>query len=109
VGASVHHDDTVSGAKKDFRLADGANAIVRDAVKEKDPAAIGVRRTDEPAAEGEAVGSLDREVLALGMGDCEGGVGFANEIGSEFAAERMEIGRADEPAGDGGKQRRKEQ
>jgi hypothetical protein len=43
------------------------------------------------------------------MRDSEGGVGFADEVGSQFAANGMEESRGDEPAGDSREQRREEQ
>src|SRR5207245_702335 len=41
--------------------------------------------------------------------DSEGGVGFANEVGRQLAANGMEKCRSGEPSGNRGEQRRKEQ
>lgn len=108
VSAGVHHDDAVTGAKQELRLADDADAIIGDAVKEENPISVGIRRRDFPAAEHYAVGSADVEVFAVATGIGDGSVGFADEVGGEFAADGMEEGRGDEPAGDACQEWRKE-
>src|SRR5260370_10514448 len=109
VGAGVQHDQAVGGAEKDLRLADDAGAVVRGAVKEQDPAAVGILRTDFPAAEKSSIRRANVEILARGAGDSEGDVGYVDQIGSQLAANGMEERRADEPSGDRRRERRKGQ
>ena len=56
MGAGVHHDDAVTGAKQKFGMADHADAVVGDAMEEKDPVAVGMIGPDDPAAEEDAIG-----------------------------------------------------
>lgn len=101
--------DAVATAKEEFRLADDTDAVVGNAVEEQDPRAIGLGRSDFPAAQENAVGSTNVEVLPEGMRDGEGGAGFANQVGSQLAANGMEESRGDEPAGHSREHRREEQ
>ena len=55
MSAGVHHDDAVAGAEKEFRLADYADAVVGDAVKQQNPDPVGIFRADFPAAEKSAI------------------------------------------------------
>src|SRR5580765_4236730 len=98
VGAGVHHDHAVTGAEEKFGLADNADAIIGDAVKEQDPASVGMLRTDDPAPKEDAVRSADIEVFALAAGKGERGVGFADEVGGECAPDGMKEAGGDEPA-----------
>jgi hypothetical protein len=109
VSASVHHDDAVAGSQKKFGLADDADAVIGDAVKEEDPAAVGLRRGNFPAAEHGTVGGANVEVFAVSAGEGKGGVRFPNEVGSQFAPDGMEVGGADQPAGQSGQKWREEQ
>src|SRR6266571_3337979 len=90
-------------------MADDADAVVGHAMKEQHPGAIGIRGSDLPAAEEDAVRGTDIEVLAVGVRQGERGIGFANEIGRQFAADRMKVRRRDQPARDRRKERRQEQ
>jgi hypothetical protein len=49
------------------------------------------------------------EILARRSGDGEGGVGFANEVWSQLAANGVEERWAGEPSAYGGQERREEQ
>ncbi len=109
VGAGVHHDDAVAGAKKEFGLADHADAVVGDAVEEEDPVAVGMVGADDPAVEEDAVGSADVEVFAVAAAVREGGVGFADKVGSEFAPDGMEEAWGYQPASDACQDRRQEE
>src|SRR6266436_8086264 len=109
MGAGVHHDDAVTGAQEKFGLADDADAVIGDPVKKKHPASVGPGCGNFPAAEHYAVGSANVEVLAMPAGDGEGGVRFADEAGSQFAADGVEVGGADQPAGQSRQERREEQ
>jgi hypothetical protein len=100
VGAGVHHDDAVTGAEEKFRLADYADAIIGDAVKKEDPTSVGMLRTDDPTSKENAVRGADIEVFAVAAGKGERGVGFADEVGGKFAANRMKEAGGDEPACD---------
>jgi hypothetical protein len=64
-------------------------------VEEEDPISIGIFRADFPAAEKRAVLCVNVEILAGCAGDGKGGVGFANEVGSQLAANRVEEPWAD--------------
>src|SRR5713101_9409343 len=101
VGAGVHHDYAVAGPQQEFRLADYAHAVVRDSMEGEDPAPIGIFRAHFPAAEKGSVRGAHIEILARPAGDGEGGVGFANEVGSQLAANRMKEGRSGEPSSNG--------
>src|SRR5713101_5564260 len=98
MSAGIHHDDAVTGAEKKFGLADDSDAVIGDAVEEKDPIAVVARRTDEPATKFNAVGSADVEVNLLRAGYGEGGVGVPDEVRRELAADGVEIGGAGQPA-----------
>ena len=56
-----------------------------------------------------SIRGADGEVFAVAAGDGERGVGFADEIRREFAADGMKVGRRDEPARDSCEERRQEQ
>jgi len=109
MGAGVHHNDAVAGAQQEFRLTDDSDAIVGDAVEDENPAAIGILRPDFPATEKRSIGSLHVEVLAGCADGGEARVGFADEIGREFAANGVEEGRGGEPSGNSRQERREEQ
>jgi hypothetical protein len=55
---------------------------------------------DDPAAEEDFVGSANVEVVAVAAAVGKGGVGFADEVWCEFAADGMEEPGCDEPACD---------
>jgi hypothetical protein len=107
VGAGVHHGDAVSGAQQEFGVLGDTDAIVGNTVKQQDPGAVGLRRTNFPAVEEDAVGRADCEVFAARVSLLERDVGFVDEVGGERAANWMKIGWGDEPASDSGKKRRK--
>src|SRR6266436_2457904 len=109
VGAGVHHDHAVAGAQEEFRLADYAHAVVRDAMEDEDPAPIGIFRADFPAAEQGSVRGAHIEILAGRAGGGKGGVGFAKEIGSQLATKWMKEGRSGKPSSDSREERREEQ
>ena len=71
-------------------VADHADAVVGDAVVEEDPVAVGMVGANNPAAEEDAIGSADIEVFAVAAAVGEGGVGFADEVGSDLATDGME-------------------
>ena len=107
--AGVHHDDAVAGAQQEFRLTDDSNAVVGDAVEEEDPTAVGIFRADFPAAEKRSIRSFHVEVLASSAGGGEARGGFADEIGCQLAADRMEERGGSKPSGHGRQDRREEQ
>jgi hypothetical protein len=112
VGAGVHQDDAVAGAEEKFGLGYNAYAVVGYAVEEEYPAAVGVVGADDPASQKDAVGGADIEVFAVTAAVGEGGVGFADEVGGEFAADGMEEVGGDEPASNAcqdGRQEEKDQ
>src|SRR5260370_10325008 len=109
VGSGVHHDDGVTGAQEEFRLTNDSDAVVGDAVEENDPTAVGVFRTDFPTSEKRSVLCANVEILARRSGEGEGGVGFANEVGSQHAANGMEERWGGEPSRHGRQERRGEE
>jgi hypothetical protein len=109
VGTGVHHDHTVARAEQEFRLADDADAVVGHAVEKQHPRAVGLGRSDLPAAEKHAVRGANVKVLALRGSDGEGGIGFADEIGGEFSADGMKEPGRDQPTSDRRQKRREEQ
>ncbi len=106
VGAGVHHDDTVAGAQQKFGLTDDSNAVVSDAVEDKNPVAVGILRPDFPAAEKRSIRSLDVEVLTGCAGGGEARVGFADEIRRELAADGMKERGSSDPSGYSSQERR---
>ncbi|GAC1617005.1 MAG: hypothetical protein NVS9B13_03150 [Candidatus Acidiferrum sp.] len=90
MGAGVHHDGVVAGAEEEFRLANDADAIVCDAMKEQDPTSVGMSATDFPAAQTHAVGSDNGEVFAVGTDEAKRCVSFPDEVGSQLPANRVE-------------------
>jgi hypothetical protein len=68
-----------------------------------------LRRMDFPSAEENAVRSADVELFAMGICGGEGGVCFADQIGSEFAADGSEETWSEEPAAHGGENGRYEE
>ncbi len=109
VGAGVHHHDTVSGAKENFRLADDADAVVGNTVKKKNPVAVGIFRHNLPAAQKYPVWCANIEILAVCARNREGSVGLADEVEGELAADGVEECGTGKPSGNGGKERREEQ
>ena len=109
VGAGVHHDDAVAGAQQKFRLTDDSDAIVGDAVEDEDPVAVGILGADFPSTKRRSIRGFHVEVFAGCAGGGEGGVGFADKIGRQLAADGMKEGRSSEPSGNGGQERREEQ
>src|SRR5205807_937703 len=89
VGAGVHHDHAVAGSQQEFRMAQDSDAVVGDTVEEEDPIPIGNFRADFPAQEKRSIGSPNLE---------EGGLGLANQVGGELAANGMEKRRAGKPS-----------
>jgi len=77
-----------------------AEAVVGDSVEEEDPVAVGMIGADDPAVKQDAVGSADVEVFAVAAAVGEAGVGFADEVWSELAADGMEEAGGDQPACD---------
>ena len=108
VGAGVHHDDAIAGAQQEFGLTDDADAVVSDSVEEEYPAAVGIFRADFPTTERRSIRCLHVEIFTAAAGDCEGGVGFAEEVGRQLAADGVEERRAGEPAADSRQERREE-
>src|SRR5271169_3912638 len=100
VGAGVHHDDAVAGTEEEFGLADDADAVIGYAVEEEDPGAIGAAGADDPAVEQDAIGGADVEVFAMAAGVGEGGVGFADEVWGELAADGVEEAGGYKPPSD---------
>ena len=45
-------------------MADDADAVVRDAMEEEDPASVGILRADFPAAEKRSIRRANVEILA---------------------------------------------
>jgi hypothetical protein len=93
VGAGVHHNGAVTGAKEKFGLADDPDAVVGNAVEKEHPIAVGMVGADNPASEEDAVGGADVEVFAVAAGMGEGGVGLTDKVGREFAAHGMKKAR----------------
>jgi len=77
-------------------------------MEEQDPITIRIGRAHLPAAEEDSVGRANLEILAMRAHLCEGNVGFPDEIGSESAADGMQVDRREEPRGNGRQERRKE-
>ena len=98
VGAGVHHDHAVAGSQQEFRLAQDSDAVVGDTVEEEDPIPIGNFRADFPAQEKRSIGSPNLEIFAGCPNDEEGGLGLANQVGGELAANGMEKRRAGKPS-----------
>ena len=109
VAAGVHHDDAVAGGQQKFRLADDADAVVCLAVEEEDPVPVWIFGADFPAVEQHSIRRADVEILAGRPTEGEGSIGFADEVGRKFAADRMEERRAGEPSGHSRQERREEQ
>jgi hypothetical protein len=108
VGASVHHHHAVPRAKKELGVADDADAIVRNAVKEQDPVAIGVRRADLPATEQSSVGGTYLKVFAAGVDAGKGGVAMFNVRWQKGLAHGVKDAAAEQPAGAGREARENE-
>ena len=98
MAARVHHHHAVAGTKQEFGLADDADAVVGHAVEEQYPGAVWIQGSDLPAAEQDAIRGAHVEFLAVGMREGERGVGFADEVGRQFAADGMKVRRRDQPA-----------
>jgi len=102
VGAGVHQYDIVTGTEEEQRVFEDADAIVGDAVKNKNPRAVGLRSAHLPAAKKNAIGSGHGEGFAKRADLCEGGVGLLDEVGGERASNGMKEGWSDKPADDAG-------
>jgi len=89
----------VAGSQQEFRLAQDSDAVVGDAVEEEDPISIGNFRPDFPAEEKRSIRSANLEIFVGCPRDEEGGLGLANQVGSELAANGMEKRRTGKPSG----------
>ncbi|HEY6388380.1 MAG TPA: hypothetical protein VIX91_22095, partial [Candidatus Acidoferrum sp.] len=97
VGAGVHHDDAVAGAEEKFGLADYANAVVGDAVEEKNPTAVGTLGLDFPAAKEDSVRRPDVEIFAVPASVGKRGVRFADEVLGKLSPDWVKESRGDKP------------
>jgi len=109
VGPRVHHHHAVARTQQEFRLTGNADAVVRHAMKQQHPRAVGIRRRDLPAAQQHAVGRAHVERLAVRVGDREGSIGFANQVGCKLAPDGVQIRGRDQPPGHRRQHRRQEQ
>ncbi len=80
VGTRVHHDYRIAVLEEGFGLADDADAIVGNSVKEQHPGAVGIFRAHFPAAQDGAVGSFDDEIVAFAVRVLEAFVGVADKV-----------------------------
>src|SRR5215475_12447348 len=81
--ARIHHHDAVPVLQKEFGLADNADAVVGDSMKQQDPGAVWICGTDFPATQKNAIRGANGEVFAVAFGMREAGVGFSYEIRGE--------------------------
>ena len=109
VGPRVHHHHSVPGAQQDFRLAGDADAVVRHAVKQQHPGAVGIPGRDLPAGEQHTVRRPHLERLAVRVGERERRIGFANQVGRKFAPDGMQIRGRHQPPRHRCQHRRQEQ
>ena len=107
--ASIHHDYAVARAKEQLGLAKDADAVVGNTVKEQHPAAVGICGPYFPAAQRDAVRSADFEILTMRADPRERHVSFLGQIRCEGPTDRMEESRPNQPAGNAGQQRRKDE
>jgi len=102
VRAGIHHDHAVSVSKKQFGVAECAEAVVRDAVKQDNPVAIRVCWPDFPAAQQDIIGCVHIKVFHSRAGAIEAS-GNACGVGcSQRASPRMQDGCSDRGAGKSG-------
>ncbi|MBA0087702.1 MAG: PilZ domain-containing protein [Acidobacteria bacterium Pan2503] len=95
-----------------FLVQDGqirADAVVRHAMKQQHPREVGIRRRDPPAAQQHTVRRAHVERLAVRVGDREGSIGFANQVGRKLAPDGVQIRGRDQPPGHRRQHRRQEQ
>jgi hypothetical protein len=71
VGAGIHHDYTVTVGEQKFRVTQVAGAIVGNAVIEQEPIAVGIFRSDFPAAQNRAVSRGHFQVFFGGSSSLE--------------------------------------
>src|SRR5260370_8848891 len=98
VGADVHHNDAVAGEEKDAGVFENAHAVIRNAVENQYPIAVGVRGTDFPSSKQDAVRCANVKILAMSVDLTERGISFEDEIGSELPADRMEKRGPEKPS-----------
>ncbi len=98
VGADVHHNDAVAGEEKDAGVFENAHAVIRNAVENQCPIAVGVRGTDFPSSKQDAVRCANVKILAMSVDLTERGISFEDEIGSELPADGMEKRGSEEPS-----------
>src|SRR5260370_21304755 len=101
VGADVHHNDAVAGEEKDAGVFENAHAVIRNAMENQYPIAVGVRGTDFPSSKQDAVRCANVEIFAMSMDLAECGIVFEDEIGSELPAEGMEKRGPEKPSAHG--------
>jgi hypothetical protein len=87
VCAGVHHNDAVTSPEEKFGLTSYSDAVIGDAMEEKNPASVGMLRAHDPASKEDPVRSANVESFAVAAGIGERGVGFADEVWGEFAAD----------------------
>src|SRR6266478_7283649 len=90
-------------------MTNDSYAIVSDPVEEQDPVAVGVFRADLPTSEKHSILCANLEIFAACPGSSEGGIGFADEVRSQLAANGVEERRAGEPSGHSRQERWEEQ
>jgi len=101
VGADVHHNDAVAGEEKDAGVFENAHAVIRNAMENQYPIAVGVRGTDFPSSKQDAVRCANVEIFAMSVDLTERGISFEDEIGSELPADGMEKRGPEKPSAHG--------
>ena len=86
-----------------------AHAIVRNAVEEEHPGAVGPGGAHLPSAQQDAICGSNVERLTLHANLRERGVGLLDQVGSERSTHRAQERRRDQPAQHYGQKRREEQ
>jgi hypothetical protein len=109
VSAGVHHNDTVVGEEQNAGVFENARAVVRDAVENERPIAVGVHGTDFPASKEDAVGRANVEIFAMSVDLPECGIGFTEEVRRELPADGMEKRGSEKPSTHGRQRRREEE
>ncbi len=109
MGAGVHHDDAVAGKEQDARVFENAHAIIRHAVKDQYPIAVGVRGTHFPSSKEDVVRCANIVFFVTRANLRESGIGLPDEVGCELPADRMEKRGPEKPSAHGSQCGREEE
>jgi hypothetical protein len=98
VSTRIHHHHVVARAEQNLRLPYYTNAIVRDAMENEHPIAIGLHGTNLPTAQEGAIARAHVKLLMMRAYFGEHSVSFLNEVRGKFPALWMQERRARKPA-----------